>query len=443
MTDLSASALRRHTRANWLALRTLRQVPRMIGRTHAGAPIFEIRSVRLVLHDEALYFTRLVRCSRCGEEVNGTSVLTPADLDHGASAVMCNDCAGTAAPAAFPNSSSRVRDADVYQLETAVEGQAGSLGSERSPLGFASSGLARSQDEMARRLGLIGERLADETERNNRRLDAFEARLLEMQEGIARVVERIARDVERTEARIEEVCAMRHEPDLPRIEEQLNDRLDRLAERAARPDNGEGRRLLALEATVADLARPITELEDAEGAELATSRLEALEGNAAQMGQEIAQLGDLQGVLDVGLGQLRSRIDELTDVTKTLALGQATLAAMKPRMTEDRRRTLGRSVKPAQAPVELTADRASNNGESHLEDKQVKAQLAMLDHMSDVALTASSGTPGNLYDLRALAEQLAGHDEALTRLSRSVERLRRNSPTQRVAPRATSHRSSS
>jgi hypothetical protein len=442
MTDLSASALRRHTRANWLALRTLRQVPRMIGRTHAGVPIFEIRSVRLVLHDEALYFTRLVRCSRCGEEVNGTSVLTPADLDHGASAVMCKDCAGTAAPAAFPKSSSRVRDADVYQLETAVEGQTGLLGNERSPRDVASGGLARGQDEMARRWGLIGERLAEETERNNRRLDAFEGRLLEMQEGIARVVERIARDVERTEARIEEVCAMRHEPDLPRIEEQLNDRLDRLAERAARPDDGEGRRLLALEATVADLARPITELEDGEGAE-ATSRLEALEGSAAQMGQEIAQLGDLQAVLDVGLGQLRSRIDELTDVTKTLALGQASLAEMKPRMTEDRRRTLGRSGKPAQAPVELTADGAPNNGQSHLEDKQVRAQLAMLDHMSDVALTASSGTPGNLDDLRALAEQLAGHDEALTRLSRSVERLRRNSPTQRMAPRATSHRSSS
>ena len=335
MTDLSASSLRRHTRASWLAVRTFRQVPRMIGRTDAGAPTFEIRSVGLVL-----------------------------------------------------------------------------------------------QDEMRRRLGLIGERLVHETERHNRRLDAVEGQLLEAQEGIARVMERMDRDVGSSETR---------------VEEQLNDRLDRLAERAARRGKGEDVRLSALEAAIDRLAGRVTELGDTLGVELATSRLEAL-------GHEMSQLGDLQAVLDVGLGQLRSRIDELTEVTRTLALGQAAVDAQLQTLTDvkrptgDRRRTLGQRGEPAETPAEHTADRAPTVGHGDLEDKQLKAQLAMLEHMTDVGPAASADTSGlgSLDDdVRALAEHLAGHDEALTRLSRSVERLRRGGPTQRVAPRATSHRSSS
>lgn len=321
MTDLSASTLRRHTRASWLAVRTF-----------AGAPTFEIRSVGLVL-----------------------------------------------------------------------------------------------QDEMRRRLGSIGERLAHETERHNRRHDALEGRLLEAQEGIARVMERMNRDIGSSESR---------------VEEQLNDRLDRLAERTARRGYGDDVRLSAVEAAIDRLARRVTELGDKVGAELATSRLEAL-------GHEVSQLGDLQAVLDGGLGQLRSRLDELTEATKTLARGQAavdtqlqTLTAVK-RITADRRRTLGRRGEPAEAPAEHMADRAPTVGHSDLEDKQLKAQLAMLEHMTDVVPTASADTSGLGRlddDVRALAEHLAGHDEALTRLSRSVERLRRGGPTQRVAPR---HRSSS
>ena len=457
MAELSTSALRRHTRANWVALRTLRQVPRLIGRTRADASIFEIRSVRVVLHDEALHFTRLVPCAKCGEEVSGTAVLSPADLDHRASAVICKDCAGTASPAAFPNGRP-----DVVEIDETAEHQSGSPGADLSPLGPASDALARSHDEMGRRLGLIGERLASETERSNGRHDALEAQLLEMRVGLASVVERIARDVERNETRLRELGAMRHQPDLSRIEEQLNDRLDRLAERAARAGAGDDRRLLAIEGTVGDIARRVTEFADTLGAELelrlrdgltaATARVAVIEEYVAQIGHEMAQLGDLQAVLDAGLGQLRSRLGELTDVTSALALGQATLDARLQTLagaqpaTADCRRTLRRGEGPEEIGADMVVDGAPVIGGGDLEDKQLKAQLAMLEYMTDAALTASSETSGMEHlgdDVRALAERLSAHDDALTRLSRSVERLRRNAPNQPTAPRATSHRSPS
>ena len=286
--------------------------------------------------------------------------------------------------------------------------------------------LAVSRNEMGRGLELMRERLAYETEQNNRRQEALEARLLEMQAVFARAL-----------------------ADLPRIEEQLNDRLDRLAERAARPRDGEDRRLQVIEGTVGDIGRRVTELTETQGAELehrlqdrlttvsavataATSRLEILEEHATQVGQEMSQLGDVQAVLDGGLGDLRSTLVELTDVTERLALRQATfdtqlqsLAKLQAVVTVDRRPMLRRAEGPAETGAEVTVDRAPIVGQGGLEDKQMKAHLALLEHMTDTALTASSDASGLEEHVRALAEQLAAHDETLTRLGRSVAQLRR------------------
>lgn len=91
-------------------------------------------------------------------------------------------------------------------------------------------------------------------------------------------------------------------------------------------------------------------------------------------------------------------------------------------------------------------DRPPVAGHAGLEDKQLKAQLAMLEHMTDAVLTASSDTCelehlGN--DVRALAEQLAAHDAALARLSRRDERPRDRVPNEPAAPKSTRHGSSS
>ncbi len=73
-------------------MRTLRQIPKVVGQTDAGETIYEARSARLVLRGDAAHFNRLVRCSKCGREVPGRAVLSAADLDQPAQAVVCNDC---------------------------------------------------------------------------------------------------------------------------------------------------------------------------------------------------------------------------------------------------------------------------------------------------------------------------------------------------------------
>ncbi len=78
-------------RASWVALRTLRQRPKVVDHTAAGEPIYEVQSVRLVLREDDSHFNRLVKCSRCGNEVVGSHVHTAADLKPSHS-VICKDC---------------------------------------------------------------------------------------------------------------------------------------------------------------------------------------------------------------------------------------------------------------------------------------------------------------------------------------------------------------
>ena len=78
--------------AIWVALKTLRQRPTVVGRTDDGATVYEIRSVRLVLPAGAVHFKRLVTCAKCGRRVPGSVVMGPADLDRPATPVFCDRC---------------------------------------------------------------------------------------------------------------------------------------------------------------------------------------------------------------------------------------------------------------------------------------------------------------------------------------------------------------
>ena len=79
-------------RANWIGLRTLRQHPKYVGETSFGDAIYEVRSVRLTLRPDGSHFHLLTQCARCGRDVAGTQVFTPADLDHPSNPVICTDC---------------------------------------------------------------------------------------------------------------------------------------------------------------------------------------------------------------------------------------------------------------------------------------------------------------------------------------------------------------
>src|SRR4051812_717529 len=89
-------------RAVWVGLRTLRQRPRHVGQTAGGDPVFEVRSVLLVLRPEAAQFNRLLQCAKCGTEVIGRRVYTPADLDQPVSSVICKECVRKGTPPAPP-----------------------------------------------------------------------------------------------------------------------------------------------------------------------------------------------------------------------------------------------------------------------------------------------------------------------------------------------------
>lgn len=84
--------------ATWVALKTLRQRPSVVGRTDDGATVYAVRSVRLLLTPGSSHFKRLVHCARCGRDVPGSSVLSPADLDRPANPVFCDRCAQSSGP---------------------------------------------------------------------------------------------------------------------------------------------------------------------------------------------------------------------------------------------------------------------------------------------------------------------------------------------------------
>ena len=85
-----------HKRATWVALRTLRQRPRVVDQGTNGEPIYEVRSVRLILRDKADHFNRLAECSKCGREVPGAPVLSQSDLTRLSHSVICKECVRTA-----------------------------------------------------------------------------------------------------------------------------------------------------------------------------------------------------------------------------------------------------------------------------------------------------------------------------------------------------------
>lgn len=89
-------------RANWVALRTLRQRPAVVGRTEQGDTVYEVRSVRLLLVGGVNHFSQLVHCSKCGRAVPGAPVLAPADLERAPNPMFCARCSASTAPSPPP-----------------------------------------------------------------------------------------------------------------------------------------------------------------------------------------------------------------------------------------------------------------------------------------------------------------------------------------------------
>lgn len=92
MPEPSEGGSPRQKDANRIARRTFRQRPKLVGTTADGEPVYEVRSVRLVLRGGSPAFNRIVTCERCGQDQVGAAVLSQDDLDAPARPMICAGC---------------------------------------------------------------------------------------------------------------------------------------------------------------------------------------------------------------------------------------------------------------------------------------------------------------------------------------------------------------
>lgn len=244
-------------RASRVALRTLRQRPKVVGETAGGDTVYEVRGVRLILKPDTNHFTRLVECSKCGAEVPGASMLVAADLDQAPAPVVCRQCVHQVGlfPRAAVGETGRLRPAPrnragpsaggppaaavpavepvAAERVAAVEGRLDAVTEEVATL---ASGLAGLRAELAS----VGEWSRDVT-RSQRDLDARLLQLAARVDGSTAEGARLRDDVAAVVAAVEGLraaTAVRPRPEAPpapalveEFERQLEEAESRLARR--------------------------------------------------------------------------------------------------------------------------------------------------------------------------------------------------------------------
>jgi chromosome segregation ATPase len=463
-------------------LRTLRQMPKLAGETEAGDPVYEVRSARLVLHGDAGHFSRLVACSRCGREVTGPPVLGPADLDHEPSAVICKDCVKIAtaasdsrddamAPASAPVTSSPAPAGDdrVVALERRLAELAEQVGAgvraagagPGEPDGAAAAQLeaqfvtltervdelSRGHQELAEAVRAALERLEAPAAGDGHdpdveaRVTAVEAEIGRLRDGavqatqgegddrlgqrlelMAEVVRRLQADVDRsTESRIVSAA------DAHRLEEQLNDRLDRLAERVARPTEGPAGLLEAVDQRIDEAAGRAMQRADEVGADV------------ARLAPEVAEVGK-------GLESSRRRLDVIVQELESLAesagpdeAAAERLGALELQIVDAERRLTqaielqreelraGVQAELAQARSAMTDPGADTSRRLQAVERRVKANAAEMSELGELhaVLDVGLGTlRSEIAEIRQAVGRIAGEQadvqdrmEALVRVS--------------------------
>ena len=270
-----------------------------MGETSGGDPLFEVRSVRLVLRPDATHFNRVAACAKCGREAPGAAVLSPADLDLVPHPVICKSCVSTAgspmfeterrrplAPAPSPPAQSAVNgsapgpraampadDDRVEALERKLDEALKQLRVSRE----APAGGGQDWDEMSRRVDHIAERLMQESA-GRARFQDLEERVQRLQamveEGLVQpgtaALEQTKADLARVEAtlsaKLERLAAGLD--GVARLSDQVNERLDRLSERTVRTEPVDHERLHVVERQVDEAVRRLAEVTESQKADL-------------------------------------------------------------------------------------------------------------------------------------------------------------------------------
>ena len=543
MSDLAGSP-RRHNRANWIALRTLHQRPKVVGETPAGEPIFEVRAVRLVLPADSHHFSRLVACSKCGREVPGPAVLTPADFNHAPHQVICKDCVRAATAPMFDTAKAltvargpRVSDppapnglgnghavdrrpADdgrltaleerINELKAALDRQTQQMQAQLAAVDANVRQLARAKEAadsaierdaaLERRVQNAHDQLSALTsslqqlaggqERLDARHDELRAALADVSserehdvgavEETRRRADDAAERLKRLQAALDAAMVRswsdsttveQAREDVTRIEVQLNERLDRRSERAARRAASDALRLQTLEAQVQAAVDALTATVDEQRLRVEPLLREGLDGlrtalaatvtrsarqfeelqeQAGRQNDELSALGDVQAALDGGLGELRSEIANLREVTRGLAARVADVERLavappmvRPPPSPPPPARLGLGRRSAEVTARVAAVSATTD-DLLRERQQLKAQLADLGRAADQATAASARASARASemaplrsDVKALSDEVRAQQDALESLKRSVERLRRKMAAPAAEPRRT------
>ncbi|HTJ74497.1 MAG TPA: hypothetical protein VL337_03955, partial [Acidimicrobiales bacterium] len=356
-------------------MRTLRQAPKAVGWTETGDPIFEARSERLILRENATHFDRLVACSNCGREVMGSPVLSPADLDHPPQPVVCTDCVRRAT--APRDASASVQAAEPSPPEPEPEAEAEPApGPVAQPISVATAPAAGGNGQ-----GYSGVQLPEV----EARLEALEKRLPVAPDGSEPDLEaslggRIDQACAETAALAAAVASLTQaQAESDRVRQVMAERLGRLS--------GVHERVAALEAR-ADYAQPLAALAErvdrlaakrAEDEQRARAEADRLSQEQADLRSEIAavaaQTPRLEERIDRLAAQQREDEQRATTAAGRLEQGQVNLG----RQVNDVARRLAALAAEQPAAVEALADRLERlEGNVEAETVRTRGEAAAL-----------------------------------------------------------------
>jgi DNA repair exonuclease SbcCD ATPase subunit len=338
-------------------------------------------------------------------------------------------------------------------------------------------------DQLAAERSEDEHRARDETDRLvqahaeiGRRLDDVACRVAAVAADQPAAVQALADRLQRMEASVEaEVGRMRSEAaalgrvveELGRLESQVNERLDRRAERAARAADADRQRVVALQTSVEDAITRVTNSLQGQRVALEASlgdgqaairrevagvgagvdrRLADLQRRAQGTETGLAELTELQASLDGGLGTLRAEIAEVRLVASELAEAQRAVDARLERVGEVQpapaadlgrgRWRGGKAAAEAEARVDAVWATVQDLARQHQELRNSLDELEdATARTADVAARASS--QGAAFaplrtDVRALREQVAAQAEVLSDLAESVARLAKAAPARKA-----------
>ena len=377
---------RRQNRANWVALRTLRQMPQVVGKTEQGDPIFELRNVRMVLPGNATHFSRLVTCTNCGRQVPGLPVLSRADLDHAPGPFVCTDCVAAVRSARGDGAPSPAQVPSV-------------------------------NEELVRRLEDLEQRLAAGAGEDDARREALETRLREVEARVETAV--TAKDTESATLRLD-------------IEERIQ-ALDDKRESQRREVQARLREGMADVRAAAAVPADIVD------------RLQALEKQGRRNQDDLSELHELHAALDAGLGALRSEIGDLRSAVKRVTDRQADMddrleTYLRASLAPDEAAKGRRSGRKGAEVDRMSAVTAAVE-DLMREQRQLKQELASLVQTSDATAATASRTASQVSalsrlrsEIKLLHQEIAEQNEALDTLRKIVDTQRRAAPARKRAP---------